>query len=167
MKHGTILPIRALPVRQTVVESFCDTFGRPDFLWSGIQDFATLRDTSDAISDSYSTSQWPYLAFDGNDATGWQTNTAYGSSSGVAWLGMKNLKRNIKAIKYLNNDTGQAVTSVKVQYSIDLITWIDIQTTTVINTTTTWNEFVVATYAGGDAGHAKLNIQSISAKSIG
>lgn len=141
-----------MSIRQTVLDSFRDVQGRADFLWSGTVDFATLRDTGDAISESYNASQYPYLAFDGNNTTYWQSATAIAGTSGVAYLGMKNLKRNIKSMKYLNNAANDSLTSIKIQYSTDLITWLDIQTTTVVNTASTWNEFAVTAYAGGDAG---------------
>lgn len=145
--------------RQTVLNSFKDILGRPDFMWSGVCDFATLRDTGDAISDSITGSRYAHLAFDGSDSTYWQSGTAYGSSSGTAYIGLKNLKRNILSIKYLNGAANAAVASVKVQYSTDDgLTWTDIQTTTVVATASTWNEFAVAEYASGDAGLHRIRL---------
>lgn len=150
----TLIGDRSFGVTQTVLDSFCDAKGRPDFLWSGVVDFAQLRETSDAISGGDYSTYYSYLVFDGSDATGWKSLQSDAGVNGVAYIGMKDLKRNIKAIKYLNyaSASGGNQTSVKVQYSTDLVTWTDIQTTTVVNTVSTWNEFAVTEYASGDAG---------------
>jgi len=140
-------------VPQTVFSALTDAHGFPDFLWNGQVDFAPLMPTTDAIQDSYTGSQYGYLAIDGSDSTYWQSGTAFGSSSGVAYLGVKNLKRNIKGVKYLNGAANAGVTSVKVQYSTDEgLTWTDIQTEAVNATASCWQEFDIAEYAAGAAG---------------
>jgi hypothetical protein len=145
---------------QTVASAFTDAHGFPDFLWNGQEDFAPVKvPTDDCISGGWNSSFFPYKAFDGSDATYWETARASGHL-GLDYIGVKNLKRNIKAIKYLNySATANNMTSVKIDYSTDGgITWTNIQTTTVVNTANAWNEITVAAYAGGDAGLHAIRI---------
>jgi hypothetical protein len=151
---------------QTVASAFTDAHGFPDFLYNGQEDFAPVKvPTGDAIASGYYGSQYPYLAIDGSDSTFWGSAESGAGCNGVSWIGVKNLKRNIKAIKYLNHaNTADTVTSVKVDYSTDGgVTWTNIQTTTVVNTGSAWNEFVVAAYAGGDAGLHAIRLLANSA----
>jgi len=145
--------------RQTVLNGFRDTNSRADFLYSGTVDFAILRDTSDSISGGYNTTYYPWQVFDGNESTAWRSSQVDTAISGNAYIGMKNLKRNIKGIKYLNNAAVNALTSVRIDYSSDDgATWTSIQTSTVVATASTWNEMTVATYASGDAGLHAIRI---------
>lgn len=160
--------LKAPVVPQTVASAFTDAHGFPDFLWNGQEDFAPVKvPTTDAICDSYTGAQYPYLAFDGSGSTYWQCNTA--AVVGTSYLGVKNLKRNVKAIKYLNySGVNYGVTSVKIDYSTDGgVTWTNIQTTTVVNTASAWNEFIVATYAAGDAGLHAIRILANSTSAAG
>lgn len=148
--------------RQTVQRSFTNYNGRPDFLWGGNYDFANLKQdyVNDAISGG-DYSEYPASnVFDGSDSTRWASSQVGTAVSGNAWIGLKNLKRNVKAIKYLNYTYNTAsITSVKVQYSTDGgVTWNDIQTTTVAITASQWQEFTVTDYATGDAGLHSLRL---------
>jgi hypothetical protein len=146
-------------VPQTVLSAFTDAHGYPDFLWNGQEDFAPVKvPTGDAICNLAYSTNYASNAFDGSDSTFWQSYNA-GAESGVSYIGLKNLKRNIKAIKYLNGTAANSITSVKIDYSTDGgVTWTNIQTTTVVNTASAWNEFTVAAYAGGDAGLHAIRI---------
>lgn len=157
-------------VRQTVRRSYTNYKGRSDFLWGGQYDFANMKEdyVNDAIG-TYTSTYYPYLAFDGSDATEWISSQTGASVNGVDYVGMKNLKRNVKAIKYLNHSNAVGnVTSVKVQYSTDNgVTWMDIQTTTVVNTASVWNEFTVAEYASGNAGLHSIRLLANSGVTAG
>ena len=142
-------------VRQAISSAFVDvTTGRNDCLWNGQVDFAQLRDTSDFISSGDFSGQYAYFAFDGSDSTYWQSALQGTAISGYAYIGMKNLKRNIKSVKYLSfSNASYNITSVKLQYSQDGgATWVDIQTAAVSSALSAWTEIAVSTYASGDAG---------------
>lgn len=156
---GTSLP-KNVTTPQTVHSAFTDAHGFPDFLWSGQEDFAPMKvPAGDAISGGNWPGWYAYNAFNGTNI-GWASLQVGSAVNGVAYLGLKNLKRNIGAIKFLNYSvSGHNQTSVKIDYSTDGgVTWTNIQTTTVVNTANSWNEFSVAAYAAGNAGLHSLRI---------
>lgn len=161
---GTSLP-KNVTTPQTVKSAFTDAHGFPDFLWSGQEDFAPVKvPAGDAVSGGNWPGWFAYNAFNGTNI-GWASSQQGSAVNGVAYLGLKNLKRNIGAIKFLNySASGHNQTSVKIDYSTDGgVTWTNIQTTTVVNTANSWNEFSVAAYAAGNAGLHSLRILANSA----
>lgn len=118
-----------------------------------------MTSTTNAISGGdYSAAYAKEYAFNNNisplAATSWASLQTGTGISGVSYIGQSGLTKRVGKVRWYSYSTTQELSSMKLQYSNNGSTWIDIDTVSMgITQAATWYEYPVSAYTPSGATH--------------